>query len=180
MRRRAASASRPFVRSTPMKKRPLATPATPFRRRSQWPRENCRRSMHQKDEFRTDVDATRRQFRRRSPRGARRSGSRGRRRGSAGVPSKTIPAARRGRRLDRGRRSNRRGAMTAWWCSMTITDLTRVDEPVEQSEQLFNVGEVASRWSARRGYRPLLFRRLLSPKLCGHLEPAAARRRTAW
>ena len=33
-------------------------------------------------------------------------------------------------------------AITAWWCSMTITDLPDVDEPVEQAEQLLDVGEV--------------------------------------
>ena len=33
-------------------------------------------------------------------------------------------------------------AITAWWCSMTITDLPGVDQPVEQAEQLLDVGEV--------------------------------------
>ena len=33
-------------------------------------------------------------------------------------------------------------AITAWWCSMTMTDRPDVDEAVEQAEQLLDVGEV--------------------------------------
>ena len=33
-------------------------------------------------------------------------------------------------------------AITAWWCSITMTDLPGVDEAVEQAEQLLDVGEV--------------------------------------
>ena len=33
-------------------------------------------------------------------------------------------------------------AMTAWWCSITITDLPESTRPVEQAEQLLDVGEV--------------------------------------
>ena len=60
---------------------------------------------------------------------------------AAGVPSKTTrppswPAP--------GPRSMIQSAcaMTAWWCAMTMTDLAGVDEPVEQAEQLLDVGQV--------------------------------------
>ena len=33
-------------------------------------------------------------------------------------------------------------AITAWWCSITITDLPGLDDPVQQAEQLLDVGEV--------------------------------------
>jgi len=33
-------------------------------------------------------------------------------------------------------------AMTAWWCSITMTDLPESTSRVEQAEQLLDVGEV--------------------------------------
>ena len=68
---------------------------------------------------------------------------------SAGVPSNTTwppswPAP--------GPRSMIQSAcaITAWWCSITITDRPDIDELVEQSEQLLDVGKVEPGRRARR------------------------------
>ena len=82
--------------------------------------------------------------RRRTPPGARRSAVDRAATRSAGVPSNTTrppscPAP--------GPMSMIQSAcaMTAWWCSMTMTELPGVDEPVEQAEQVLDVGEVQAR-----------------------------------
>ena len=33
-------------------------------------------------------------------------------------------------------------AITAWWCSITMTDFAGVDQPVQESENLLDVGQV--------------------------------------